>query len=85
MKPADMQAKIRAAIDEAWPPGVVMEIEAFEREVGRQLDGIAVAFMASRPDLELMPFLDWLSEHRSWLSRDEWASGLVLRDARFPG
>ncbi|PTE19574.1 hypothetical protein C5F48_22200 [Cereibacter changlensis JA139] len=80
-----MQAKIRAAIYAAWPPGVVMEIKAFEREVGRLLDGIAVAFMALRPDLELVPFLDWLSEHPSRFSRDEWASGLVLRDARFPG
>ncbi|MDH2328311.1 hypothetical protein QCN27_15705 [Cereibacter sp. SYSU M97828] len=84
MTPAEMRRKIREAIDAAWPAGMSLDAEQFQREIDSRLDAIAVAFMATRPDLASKSLDDWLAEHHDRLSNDERRAALCLLDAYSP-
>lgn len=84
MTPAEMSRKVREAIDAAWPTGMALTPEQFQREIDSRLDAIAVAFMASRPDLPSKSLDDWLAHHHDRLSSDERRAAVCLLDAYSP-
>lgn len=81
MTAADMRLKIREAIDAAWPTGMALTAEQFQREIDSRLDALAVGFMASRPDLPPASLDDWLASHHDRLSIDERLAAVCLLDA----